>query len=87
MAILSALKYEASRLQKQLDTVRAAIRVLGETTASVAARAAFVSNRESENSEGAKGAVGQSKGREEERLTTLLSSRFDQAHPMHAWNL
>jgi len=48
---------------------------------------ALVSKCESENSEGAKGAVGKSQGREEERLTTFLPPRLDQAHPMHALNL
>ena len=42
---------------------------------------------ESQNNEVAKGAVGKSKGCEEERLTTFLPPRLDQAHPMHALNL
>lgn len=38
MEILSALKNEASKLQKQLDTVHAAIKVFGARTASVVGR-------------------------------------------------
>jgi hypothetical protein len=38
MDILSALKNEASKLQKQLDTVHAAMKALGGTTAPVAPR-------------------------------------------------
>lgn len=48
MDILTALKNEASKLQKQLDTVHAAMKVLGKQQRRWRQETAFVSKRESE---------------------------------------
>ena|SRR5437016_9548491 len=62
MEIVSALKKEASKLQKQLNSINSAVEILGGKTASVmssmARNGACLQARESQNSEGAKSAVG-----------------------------
>jgi len=77
MEIVSALKKEASKLQKQLNSINSAVEILGGKTASVmssmARNGACLQARESQNSEGAKSAVGKvssSEGEGEELYRT-----------------
>lgn len=63
-----ALKSEASKLQQQLDSINTAIRALGGNSVS----RGVGRDRKSQNSEGAKGAVGEGEGREEECLNNFL---------------
>lgn len=87
MDILTAFKNEASKLQKQLDTVHAAIKVLGGNNGAAGAKRRPLSrSARARIAKAQRCAVGQSKGREE-RLTTFRRSGFDQPPPMHAWNL
>ena len=62
MEIVSALKKEASKLQKQLNSINSAIEILGREEQRRSCQAwqetAHVCKRESQNSEGAKSAVG-----------------------------
>jgi len=65
MNILSALKSEASKLQKQLNSINSAIGVLGGKNSVGLPRKQHICKRESQNSEGAKSAVGEGESREE----------------------
>ena len=73
MDILSALKSEAPKLQKRLDTINAAMknhrRKEQRQSRQTRQETAHVCKRESQNSEGAKGALGEGESSEEECIT------------------